>query len=37
MDYLEIDIKSEQNSQKHGSTSDQIMLDVRLDNADASQ
>ena len=37
MTYLDVDIESVQNNLKHGSTSDQITLDVRLDNPDASK
>ena len=36
MDYLELGIQSEPNQQKHGSTSDQINLDVRLDDSAAA-
>jgi hypothetical protein len=37
MSYLDFDLSSTYNQFKHGSTSDQITLDVRLDNADSSR
>jgi len=37
MTYLDVDITFNNNDPTHGSTSDEINLDVRLDNQDASR